>query len=160
MNHLTENDRDAITQVVQHYIDGAKSGSGEVMKPAFHLDASIFGYIGADLFSGPIQQLFAWNDENGPATELCATVASIDVIGTVATARLELDNWTGHRFTDLFTLLKIDGEWKIINKVFHLHEERLSGHLDESTLQKNFYTPEQMFGLDLIVYPGDPRLPF
>ncbi len=29
--------------------------------------------------------------------------------------------WTGHRFTDLFTLLKIDGQWKIMNKVFHLH---------------------------------------
>jgi hypothetical protein len=24
-------------------------------------------------------------------------------------------------FTDLFTLLKVDGAWKIMNKVFHLH---------------------------------------
>ena len=48
-------------------------------------------------------------------------IAGIDLIDTVATVRLELDNWTGHRFTDLFTLLKVDGEWKIMNKVFHLH---------------------------------------
>ncbi len=48
-------------------------------------------------------------------------VQDIDVIETVATVRLELDNWTGNRFTDLFTLLKIDGEWKIMNKVFHAH---------------------------------------
>jgi hypothetical protein len=34
---------------------------------------------------------------------------------------IELDNWTGHRFTDLLSLLKTDGEWKIMNKVFHLH---------------------------------------
>ncbi len=115
----TEND--AIIEIVQHYIDGAKSGSGEQMKPAFHEDAAIFGYIGPDLFAGPIQQLFAWNDENGPATELEARIASIDLIETVATVRLELDNWTGHRFTDLFTLLKVDGQWKIMNKVFHLH---------------------------------------
>ncbi len=73
------------------------------------------------LFAGPIEQLFAWNDENGPATELQARIAGIDVNGTVATVRLELDNWTGSRFTDLFTLLKVDGEWKIMNKVFHLH---------------------------------------
>ncbi len=91
------------------------------MKPAFHADATIFGYVVDDLFAGPIQQLFAWNDENGPATELEARIASIDVIGTAATVRLELDNWTGSRFTDLFTMLKIDGEWKIMNKVFHLH---------------------------------------
>ena len=75
----------------------------------------------ADLFAGPIRQLFDWNDQNGPATELQARIASIDIIGTVATVRLELDNWTGHRFTDLFTLLKLEGEWTIINKVFYLH---------------------------------------
>ncbi len=112
---------DAITEVVQHYLDGARSGRGDDMKPAFHKEATIFGYVGADLFAGPIGQLFAWNDENGPATGLQARIASIDLIGTVATVRLELDNWTGHRYTDLFTLLKTDGEWKIINKVFHLY---------------------------------------
>ncbi len=114
-------DYDAITKTVQHYIDGAKSGRGADMKPAFHKDATVFGYIGTDLFAGPIQQLFDWNDENGPATGLQARIASIDLIGTVATVRLELDNWTGHRYTDLFTLLKVGGEWKIMNKVFHLH---------------------------------------
>ncbi len=111
----------AIAKTVQHYIDGAKSGRGDDMKPAFHQDATIFGYAGADLFAGPIQELFAWNDKNGPATGLQARIASIDLIDTVATVRLELDNWTGSRYTDLFTLLKVDGEWKIMNKVFHLH---------------------------------------
>ena len=110
-----------ITNVIQRYIDGARSGKGDDMKPAFHKDATIFGYVGDDLFAGPIQQLFAWNDQNGPATGLQSQIASIDVIDTVATVRLELENWTGHRFTDLFTLLKVNGEWKITNKVFHLH---------------------------------------
>ncbi len=123
MSNVTTNlnEYDLITKVVQHYIDGAKSGKGDDMKPAFHEDATIFGYAGADLFAGPIQNLFAWNDDNGPATELQARIASIDLIGTIASVRLELDNWTGHRYTDLFTLLKVDGEWKIMNKVFHLH---------------------------------------
>ena len=114
-------DFDAIAKTLQHYIDGAKSGRGDDMKPAFHKDATIFGYVGPDLFAGPIQQLFAWNDQNGAATGLQARIASIDLIDTVATVRLELDNWTGYRFTDLFTMLKVDGEWKIMNKVFHLH---------------------------------------
>ncbi len=117
-------DYDAIAKTVQHYIDGAKSGRGADMKPAFHKDATIFGYAGTDLFAGPIQQLFDWNDKNGPATGLQARIASIDIIDTIATVRLELDNWTGHRYTDLFTLLKVDGEWKIMNKVFHLHPRR------------------------------------
>ena len=112
---------DAITRTIQHYIDGARSGRGDDMKPAFHEDATIFGYVGEDLFAGPIQGLFEWNDENGPAAEVETRIASIETFGTIAMARLEIDNWTGHRFTDLFTLLKVDGNWKIMNKVFHLH---------------------------------------
>ncbi len=112
---------DAIAKTLQHYIDGTKSGKGEDMKPAFHKDATIFGYAGADLFGGPIQQLFDWSDQNGPAAELQARVASIDLVGTVAIVRLELTNLNSARYTDMFTLLKVDGEWKIMSKVFHLH---------------------------------------
>jgi hypothetical protein len=112
---------DAIARTVQQYIDGGKTGNTEEMKKAFHPDATIFGYIGGDLFAGPIQGLFDWNDQNGAASGLQGRIASIDVVESVATVRLELDNWSGHRFTDLFTLLKVDGQWKIMNKVFHLH---------------------------------------
>ena len=112
---------DAIAKTVQIYIDGGKSGKGADMKAAFHPEATIFGYVGAELFAGPIQHLFDWNDQNGPATELQGRITSIDLAGTVATVRLELDNWTGHRFTDFFTMLKVNGEWKIMNKVFYLH---------------------------------------
>ena len=115
------NDKEMIKATVQHYIDGARSGKGDDMKPAFHKDATIFGYIGPDLFAGPIQGLFDWNDQNGPATDIQVKITNIDIEGTIATVRLESDNWTGHRFTDMFTLLKVDGEWKIMNKVFHLH---------------------------------------
>ena len=111
-----------ITEIIQQYVDGAKSGKGAVMAPAFHKDATIFGYIREDLFAGPIQGLFDWNDQNGPATELEVQIASIEVTGTVASVRLELNNWTGFRFTDLFTALKVDGEWKFMNKVFHVHQ--------------------------------------
>ena len=121
---MTENnkDLDMIKQTVQHYIDGAISGKGDDMKPAFHPDATIFGYIGGGLFAGPIQGLFDWNDQNGPATDLKAEFGNIDITGTVATVRLELDNWTGNNFTDMFTLLKVDdGVWQIMNKVFHTY---------------------------------------
>ncbi len=112
---------DAVAKTLQHYIDGTKSCKGDDMTPAFHKDATIFGYAGTYLFGGPIQQLFDWRDENGPAAYLQARVASIDLAGTVAVVRLELTNLNGARYTDMFTLLKVDGEWKIMSKVFHLH---------------------------------------
>jgi hypothetical protein len=58
------------------------------MKPAFHKDATIFGYVGSDLFAGPIQGLFDWNDKNGPATGIKSRVSAIDIVGTIANVRL------------------------------------------------------------------------
>lgn len=117
------NEYDAIESLIQHYIDGAKSGRGDDMKPAFHNEATIFGYVGDDLFAGPIQNLYSWNDANGPAKDIVTKIISIDIVGTVASVRLESDNWTGHRFTDFFNVLKINGQWKIMNKIFHLHAQ-------------------------------------
>ncbi len=43
MSTTMVNEYDAITSIVQIYINGAKSGKGEDMKPAFHKDATIGG---------------------------------------------------------------------------------------------------------------------
>ena len=110
-----------IKKTLQHYIEGAKTGKGDLMKPAFHKDATIFGYIGDDLFSGPIQKLYDWNDKNGPASDISCEFESINIVESIATVCLKSKNWTGYNFTDFFTLLKIDDNWKIINKIFHLH---------------------------------------
>lgn len=77
--------------------------------------------MSAQTCSVALQGLFDWVDKNPPAKDLQARLASVDVAGTVATVRLEIDNWGGHRFTDMFTLLKLDGQWQIISKVFYLH---------------------------------------
>ncbi len=121
MSNPELSDYDAIAGAVQHYIDGAKSGKGNVMKLAFHESATIFGHYRGDLMAGPIKLLLDHVDESGPVPELQAKIASIDIVDTVATVRLELDKWAGDRFTDFFTVLKSDGEWKITNKIFHLH---------------------------------------
>jgi hypothetical protein len=110
-----------MSQTLYHYIDGARTGSGDAMKPAFHEDANIYGYVGPDLFGGPIQGLYDWNESNGPAADVRVRFTSIDVVGTAASVRLDMDDWTGHRFTYFFNLLKIDGQWKIVSKVFYLH---------------------------------------
>jgi hypothetical protein len=125
MSNTTNNlgEYEAIADTIQRYVKGGKSGRSEDMKPAFHANATIHGYLGSDLIAGPIQVLYDWVDANEPATELQSWIASIDLQGTIASVRLEEYNWSGHRFTDLFTLFKTEGEWKIISKVFYLHLE-------------------------------------
>jgi Putative lumazine-binding len=64
-NYVTE--YDAITKIMQRYIEGGRAGKSELMRPSFHSDATIVGYCGGTLLTGPIQQLFGWIDGNCPA---------------------------------------------------------------------------------------------
>ena len=107
--------------LTENYIKGAISGNSNDMKPSFHKDATWYGYVVDDLIEGPIQGLYDWHDNNGAASNLIYSIAAIDIIGNIANVKVELDNWTGLRFTDLLNLLKIDGQWQVMNKVFYLH---------------------------------------
>lgn len=124
MNESTvENDIRQIEAVMKTYVEGGRTGSVDTLRPIFHELATICGYVGPDLFAQPIEQFYDWHQENGPAADLEAGDIQIDIEGTAATVRIELDNWKGHRFTDFFTLVKIEGQWQILSKVFHLHSE-------------------------------------
>ena len=65
----------AIRDTIEHYLRGARSGKGADMRPAFHEQATIFGYVGPDLFAGPIEGLFEWNDNNGAAVDVVPQVS-------------------------------------------------------------------------------------
>jgi hypothetical protein len=122
-NSTRSDDVEQIGALMQTYIEAARSGSSDHMRPIFHDLATICGYVGPDLFAGPIGMFYEWHDENGAAPDIRSGELNIDIEGTAATARIEIDNWTGHRFTDFFTLVKIDGQWQIMSKVFYLHPE-------------------------------------
>ena len=118
--YLTEYDR--IAETMQMYIDGSRQGKSELVRPA----ASFFGYVGEQLAAGT-QFLFDWIDKNGPAPEIEPRLASVDILGSIAVVRLEVGGWSGSLagsgvcMSDLFTLLKMPGGWKIIQKAFYWH---------------------------------------
>ena len=109
----------AVRAALDSYIDAGRQGRSGIMRDAFLPQATIYGH-GADgtLSGGPIATLFDYVDTHSPATELEAHVVSIEIFGTIAQARVESSNWHGARYTDLFQLLKVDGEWKILSKIY------------------------------------------
>ena len=114
-------DVEAISTVIQTYVEGGRKGDSAIMRRAFREDATIHGYIDGGLLAGPIQNLFDWVDNNPAAPELNAEIVNIDRANSIATARVELTDWLGNRFTDQFTLLNENGAWTITSKVFHTH---------------------------------------
>lgn len=122
--YLTE--YDGIVKIMQQYIDGSKQGKSELMRSAFHPEASFFGYAGEQLASGT-PFLFDWIDRNGPAPKIDARIVNVDILDSIAVVRLEAAGWSGKmagsdvRMSDIFTLLKMPEGWKIIQKAFHWH---------------------------------------
>jgi hypothetical protein len=122
--YLTEHD--GIVKTIQMYGDGSKQGKSELMRPAFHPNASFFGYAGEELAIGP-EFLFDWIDKNGPAPSIEPRFACVDIVESIAVVHLEVSGWSGNlagsgvRMSDLFTLLKMPDGWKIIQKAFHWH---------------------------------------
>lgn len=124
-NYLT--DYDAIVKTLQPYIDGSRAGNSQLMRSVFHANAIFVGYVGDTLLFTPIQVVFDWIDENGPAPDIEPHFASIEVLETIAVVRLEVKQWSGKNagsgvhMSDLFSLIKTEEGWRISQKMFHWH---------------------------------------
>ena len=121
-------EHDAIARTIDRYIAGGRAGDSNIMRPAFHPEATMAGYCQGVEYSGSIQHLFDWITANGPAPDITPRFARIEIFETIAIVHLEVHGWSGtlagsdSRISEVFTLLKRDGEWMITQKTFHWHD--------------------------------------
>ena len=109
----------AIEEAIGKYIEGGRAADTSIMKPVFHENAQMSGPEEDRAFSGPIQALYDYVDSNGPAPDLEMRIVSITISDErAASVVLHSDHWHGKNFTDHFHLLKIDGTWKILSKIY------------------------------------------
>jgi hypothetical protein len=114
-------EHEAITGVVQLYIDGVAKGDAAKLKEAFHEQAWMFGSLGGSRYDVPISQLIEMAvsqplDSDGSYK---ARITSVEQVGDAATATIEEDGcWGSVSFVDFFSLTKVDGSWKIVSKTF------------------------------------------
>jgi len=113
----------AIVEVLEKYNNGGKQADSRIMKPAFSSEATIFGVDGdGKLTGGPIQGLFDVIDSAfRPSPEAQGVIVNIDIVGSAASARIDTNDISGFCFTDFFNLLKVDGQWTVIGKIYHTH---------------------------------------
>jgi hypothetical protein len=113
-------EREAVKVPLNNYLQGHATGNGEFFKKAFHTDGNML-WIREGKFSSRSFAEYIAGASGKPAADEASrkrAIESIDVAGTAASARIVLDYPTV-RFVDYMTLLKIDGEWKIVSKVFY-----------------------------------------
>ena len=124
MNNTTYvQDYQAIVAVLNQYNAGGAQADSSIMRPAFSRQATIFGVDGDDqLTGGSIEGLFEIIDSAfRPSPQARAAIVRVDIVGTAASARVDTDDISGFRFTDFFNLLKVQGEWTIVSKIYHTH---------------------------------------
>lgn len=112
-------DEAGVRQAIEYYFQGHATGNGEHFKKAFHTEAKLFWIRDGQFSQRTSAEYIAGASGKPPADEnkRKRSIESIDITGNAAVAKVVLD-YPQVRFTDYMSLLKIDGEWKIVNKTF------------------------------------------
>jgi hypothetical protein len=108
-----------VRAAVDQYFRGHATGSGVEMRKAFLPTAHIEGIREGKFVSWTAEE-YSSRFTGKPAADEASrkrTIDSVDVSGTAAMVRATLVHGAT-TFTDYFVLLKVDGEWKIANKVY------------------------------------------
>lgn len=113
-------DEAAIRETIQNYFQGHATGNGDYFRKAFHPEAKLFFIRDGKLTQWTSEEYIS-RASGKPAPDEAQRkrkIDSIDISGNAAIVKITLD-YPKVVFTDYMSMLKIDGQWKIINKTFY-----------------------------------------
>jgi Putative lumazine-binding len=113
-------DFEAISRVLQKCTEGEAKGDVAKLKEAFHEDARMFGSIAGERYDVPIAELFALAESEPADTgNYRSRILSVQQTGDAAVGVVaEEGYWGSVSFIDYFLLARIEGDWKIVCKLF------------------------------------------
>jgi hypothetical protein len=120
-------DEVAVRATLQHYIQGHATGDGAHMRIAFNPAARLF-WSSADTLATRTSEEYIARSPGKPAADEATGVRKrsievVDVTGNAAIGKIVLDYPDAH-IVDYMSLLKTNGEWKIINKIFNVEPKK------------------------------------
>ena len=110
----------AIIAAVELYFQGHATGDSAFFLKAFHPEAKLF-WVKDGALTQKTSADFAAGASGKPAPDEAKRIrriVSLDHAGDAAMAKVEL-LYPDVAFVDYLSLLKIDGRWQIVNKIFH-----------------------------------------
>jgi hypothetical protein len=116
----TEAETAAARIPLESYINAHATGNPDYIRKAFFPEAKIMAFRDGKLLNLSVEE-FASRFSGKPATDESQRkrrIESLDITGNAGVARIVLD-YPDATLTDYMSLLKVNGEWKIVNKVFH-----------------------------------------
>jgi len=117
----------AVRKVMEQYTEGTWTADEAMLRGIFHENAVMNGYFGRKVILGSPKPFFeemaklasvnqSFKSENLPYR---SELVSMNVYAQAAAAIVQETGYAGaYSFTDSFLLIKIDGHWKILSKLF------------------------------------------
>lgn len=108
----------AVNETVEKYFSGCKRGDASLIQEAFH-PACKLKHITSEntLFEADLVHFINFLQKNGPMPILQTQVLEVDVFETAASVKA-LFLMDGFIYLDYLNLLKVEGEWKIVDKIY------------------------------------------
>ena len=113
-----------VQEAIELYFDSMYESSEEKVRKVFHPSAKITGFMRGKLLEQSVEQFAPFVVAQAPSPkekgdEILLETLSVDITGETAVAKVR-DGYIGIVFVDTLSFLKVDGQWVIYNKLFHV----------------------------------------
>ncbi len=111
----------AVEKVITNYFEGIFFGDVAKLKLCFRNDVIIHGDINGDAYEKRVEDYLKGVKERQSPNDLNEAfkmeIIGIDIMGNIAMVKLHVP-MLGYNYYDYLSLTKINGNWKIVNKIF------------------------------------------
>jgi len=114
--------KEKVLKVVEDYIDSAYESDGATMRKIFDEDATVTGHINGRLIRQTKEDWAKFVERNIPSPKEQGKIKNYNVLmvdtGEETAVVKVKSEYIDIMFTDTLSLIKIDHNWKIYNKLF------------------------------------------
>ena len=127
MNATINDEYAAVAQTLGTYYDGLYHGDTSVLGEVFHPDARYVTASSGTLLHLDMKSYFPKVEARQSPESLGEpygyTLESIEFAGSTAASVRMRSSMLGKHFIDFLSMINVDGEWRIISKVFDYQEQ-------------------------------------
>lgn len=110
----------AVEEAAAKFVRSVAEGDSRYARELFIDEAVLFGYLDGKLEHGSIEQFYRNVDSVGGDAGFRARIDVVDIEETVAVVRVLEEQWGGRiDFTDYLLMMKMDGRWRCVAKVYN-----------------------------------------
>ncbi len=117
LSSYAQSEIEQITETLNDYIEGSTNGQPQRLKKVFHSDLNLY-YVRNNTLRIWSGTAYIEDTKEGKPTGKTGKIISIDYENDIATAKVQITYPGKTPYVDYFMLMKINGLWTIIHKMF------------------------------------------